>query len=74
MMEELKVFEKTEDSFIIYSRRKIEGPAMTPRDSLVKISRHPKEDGKVLYIVASVERDDLYPLKEGVIRMDQYKA
>ena len=72
--EELQVFEKTETDFILYSRRKPIGPITTARDSLLKMTKVKRDDGKVLIITSSVKRDDLMPEKEGIIRMDHYKA
>ena len=74
-MDELHIYEKTDTSFICYSRRKVlPGPVTVQRDSLVKVTLIDKGDGKQILITASVKRDDLMPEKEGVFRMDMYKS
>jgi hypothetical protein len=70
---EMKVFEKKENSSIIYSEQKMP-MMMSNRDNLCLFERVKQQDGRLLFIVQSIKRDDLVPEKEGVIRMDFYKA
>ena len=69
---EFKMIEKGEHHWIMYSQGK--GiMLMSPRDNLIKLTRHPQPDGKILYITQTTTHKD-YPERDGIIRMDIFKA
>lgn len=72
-MLEFKVYEKSEKGLILYTRSKM--PAlMTGRDMMLQVKYVKQSDGRILYIMQSVDREDLVPKKPKVIRMDFFKA
>ena len=70
---ELTVVERTSDGMpsIIYSKSKM--PMMTMRENLISMEKMDIDDGRVLFLIRSVEHPK-YPITKEAIRMQFYKA
>ena len=71
---EFKVLEEHPDGTpkVMYSHSKL-GFLMSDRDSLLHFEIQDLDDDRKLVIMKSIERDDI-PMKQGVIRIEMYKA
>ena len=69
----METFEKKDGYQILYIQSKMP-MMMTNRDSLLSLEKIDKEDGRLLFVIRTVKRDDLMPEQEGFIRMEQCKA
>lgn len=73
-MKGITVVEENDDrTFQIMYSKSMFGPLATPRESLVQSNTFKLDDGKLLMIARSIERDD-YPVTAECVRLEYFRA